>query len=377
MAKVTELLEKLKKRETDAKEFRATLKSVKELEEDIDLEIKVLDEDEDEDKDKIKVFKESVSISCKLLEKSVDAKKRTVIAGVLQENTLSSNNRFYPASIVQEAIKSLPGKRALIGHDTNNVEDVVAKITGSFMKDGIGFAEFKFGTDTKSDLIFNKIKEGLIDSTSIRATGETKRGKIDGEFVDVVESLSVASVDWVVEGGIEAAKVAQVFEQAPDINYNTKGKEKELKEKEDMEKVEVLQKQLDEQNKKLDDLIKVNETLKTDKESSDSELSKQKLETYKESKLSAIPDEEIRALVKEQLTATDEKALDEQFGRQVKYHEAIRVKAGLKNNEVHIVPTDKTNDDDKTLEFKDVNGFMESKQISKKVKCEALSTLMG
>src|SRR3990167_4315581 len=132
-----------------------------------------------------------LSLNCKILESKIDEKKNTVLAGVLQEDTLSANGRFYPAHVVREAIIKLPGKRSLIGHETDNVEDIVAKITRSEMRNGVGFAEFKFGTDEKSKLIFSKIKDGLVDSTSIRASGTTKHGKINGEMVDVVETLDI------------------------------------------------------------------------------------------------------------------------------------------------------------------------------------------
>ena len=96
------------------------------------------------------------------------------------------------------------------------------------MKNGIGFAEFRFGTDEKSKMMFSKIKESLIDSTSIRASGTTKRAKINNEVVDVVESLEIASVDWVLEGGVSAARVSKVFESHPNITeiVNPKKEEK-------------------------------------------------------------------------------------------------------------------------------------------------------
>ena len=112
---------------------------------------------------------------------------------MLQEDTVKAKNRFYPGKGVRKAIKALEGKRSLVGHDTDDVTDVVAKIERSFMKNWLGFAEFKFGTDTRSEMILSKIKEGLIDSTSIRASGVTKRGKVNGEFVLKVGELKVGA----------------------------------------------------------------------------------------------------------------------------------------------------------------------------------------
>ena len=162
-----------------------------------------------------------LSLIYEMKEKIVDEQKRTVIAGVLEEDVLSANNRFYPAKIVRKAISTLSGKRSLVTHESNDPRDVVAKIIEARMKGKLGVATFKFGTDATSEAVFSKVKEGLIDAVSIRGNGSTKRAKLEGSetFVDVVEELEISSVDWVVEGGISSARVMQVFEQAPQINY--------------------------------------------------------------------------------------------------------------------------------------------------------------
>lgn len=322
-------------------------------------------------KEKAPKSENDLSISCEILEKKIDEKKRTVIAGILEEDTLSANDRFYPAHIVRKMAESLAGKRSLIGHDTNNVEDVVAKIESAKISNRIVFGAFRFGTDSISNDIFTKIKEGLIDSTSIRARGQTRRAKINGKFVDVVESLDVASVDWVCEGGVKIAKVVKVFEQAPNIVFE----KKEIKKEE-----EVKMEELKKANEKIAELEKKNKGLTDESKKKDKDLVEEKrkadeakLKAYIEEKVSKINDDEVRELIKKQLTGKDEKEIDEQFDGQVKYFEDMRKKAGIKEDEIKITPTDQK----ENKKAKTVNELLEGDSLKKDEKVKVLGSMLG
>ena len=297
----------------------------------------------------------------------IEEESRTVISGVLEEDILSDNDRFYPAGIVRQAIESLPGKKSLIGHDTDDPRDVVATISGAKMEGKIGYAAFKFGRDSISEMMFQKIKDGLINSVSIRAFGETRRAQLDEKFVDVIEKLDIFSVDWVLEGGIKSAKVARVFEQSPTITYDTetdnsnnggldKIMEEKLKKAEEdlsaaLKKIEELTAQL----KEKDDAVKAR----------DAEL----LEAYKNLKLSTLSDKEVAALIKEQLTATSKEDIDKQFDKQIKLLEELQKKAKAS------VPIVKPVDEEHKEDIKTVDEYLASKTIKKEDKVKALKEI--
>ncbi len=300
-------------------------------------------------------------------EKSIDTDKRTVLAGVLEENILSANNRFYPARVVRESMSNLVGKKSLVGHDTSDVRDVVAKVVESRMEGKLGIAKFKFGEDAGSQTVFQKVKEGLIDSVSIRANGETRRAKIGEEFVDVVESLDIFSVDWVLEGGVKSAKVLKVFESAPEI--------KDAKEELNMDELKELQGQVKEQGEKIDKLIEANETLQEENKKLKEESTQKTLEAHKKSLIAKISDEKSRELVEARLTGKTIKELDAQFEAEVKYLKALNKSVGVNEEEVVVKPTDKGKQEDDGPS--DMYEFMEHKEIDKKDKAEALSTILG
>ena len=307
-----------------------------------------------------------LSLTFNICEKAVDEKTRTVVAGVLREDVMSANNRFYPAEVVREAVKNLTGKRSLIGHDTNSVEDVVAKIERSEIKNGLVIAEFRFGTDPKSDAIFSKIKEGLVDSTSIRATGTTKRAKMGEEFVDVVESLDINSVDWVTDPGIESARVIRVFEQAPSFNY--KFKEKEMTEKE----IEELNKKLGESEKakaKLEEEKKIAEEAKVKAEKLAEE---QKLISFKNEKLSKVTNTELREHLRDTVSGNSESEIEKSFNKQISFFEKYN-KDNKLNEEIVI----KANDD-KGGDFHphSVNELLSSDKLTQEEKVKSLVELL-
>lgn len=299
----------------------------------------------------------------------IDEAKRTVVSGVLEEDIISSNDRFYPALVVQTAIKTLPGKRSLIGHESDSPEDVVAKIVESGMEGKIGYAAFKFGTDSRSEMMFQKVRDGLVNSVSIRASGETKRGKIGDRFVDVVEKLDVYSVDWVVEGGIPSARVVQVYEQSPTVIYETDKKE----EGEAMEELEKMKKDLEEAQKKVAELQQSLDERDAKIKESEEKAAQKELEAHRESKLATLKDDETKSLIREQLTGKTKEEIDAQFDKHVKYLESLRKKVGVKE-EVVINPTD--GDKSKELHFSNPNEIFESEKVSKDDKVKVLKSLL-
>lgn len=362
MSKLKALLKDLEERDKDLKAIKEKSQSIKEHEKALEKELK----ENDPPKRKINLTEKfPLSITAKIIEKTVDEQRRTVIAGVLQEDTLSTNNRFYPGKVVRKAIKTLEGKRSLVGHDTDDVTDVVAKIERSFMKNGVGFAEFKFGTDARSEMILSKIKEGLIDSTSIRASGVMVRGKVNGEFVDVVEELNIASVDWVVEGGVDAAKVVQVFEKAPSIILETQ------EDKKNMDDLKKLQEEMDALKKQHTELMKSNEEKDSKVVELETKVSEGALESHRQSKLATIKDDKVRGLIAGQLKGSTTDEIDKAFDSNTKFYESLRKEAGIKTP--FIAPVDGNKGDEK---FKDVYEVFSSSSVPRQEKINALKELI-
>jgi len=353
-----------------------------------------------------------ICIQSRIVEKKIDEGQRTVTAGILEGDSASLNKRFYPLSVV-ESVKDLVGIKSLIGHDTDSPEDIVAKITASSMSGKRLIGAFKFGNDTKSEMMFQKVKDGLVDSVSIRASGETKPGKINNEEMDIVQSLKIYSVDWVVEGGVESAKVMQVFENAPTIVYEDKsikideqgfqdcmsnGGKMSMKDmgndmampmcsingqnhngqtmaKADAEKMMAkhesrrieMEKEMQE---KLDAAVKEAEELKKKNEALEASTKKAELDAYKTQKLSTIEDKDIRADVAENLSGDSKESIDASFNKLKKLAEGVAKKSGSK---IVMSPVE----GDKENEFKSLDAVFESKTVEKKDKVEILSTLMG
>lgn len=294
-------------------------------------------------------------IQTRIIEKRIDEASRTVTAGILEGDSASKNRRFYPMSVV-ESVRNLVGKKSLIGHDSDSPEDVVAQITSSTIEGKRLIGAFKFGTDEKSQMIFTKIKEGLIDSVSIRASGETKPGRINNEDMDIVQSLDIWSVDWVCEGGVESAKVMQVFESAPKIEY--KQKEKSMNEQE---------------IKDLQEKLKVAEEARLKLEADNAKLEEEKkkaeLDSYKTAKLSTIEDKDIRSHVAENLSGDTKEAIDASFGKLKKLAEGVAKKSG---HDLKLEPVKETNDDPSCL-----NDVLESKNVDRSEKVAILSSMLG
>jgi len=272
------------------------------------------------------------TLQAKILRESVDDEKRTVVAGVLEGDFLSENKRFYPEAIVRKASETLVGKPSMIGHDTNSPRDVVARITASAMSGKKLIASFKFGKDASSDEMFQKVKDGLVDSYSIRAYGETRRGQIDGEDVDIVQEMDIETVDLVVTPGIKSAKVLRVYESAPKVNYS---EDKEMTEQE----VKQLQSQLDEANKKLKEAETARLLSEQEKKKSEEALLVAELSTQISNDLSTIR-EEYRESIKGTFVGNTKELWAKHFEAWKKQLDCIIKKANV-DESIVIEPKDK------------------------------------
>lgn len=301
------------------------------------------------------------TLECSILRESTDAEKRTVIAGVLEGDFLSANKRYYSEAIVKKASETLKGKPSMIGHDTNSPRDVVARITDARMSGKKLIASFQFGSDPSSQEMFRKVSEGLVDSYSIRAWGESKRGKINGEEVDIVHELNIETVDLVVTPGISSARVLKVYESAPQIEFNKETDQMDVKE---------LEAQLAESNRKLKEAEDAKLALENDKKVAEEAKLKAELDKHISEKLQTIK-EEYRQMVKD--ACGDQKTIaefDKAFESQKKLVEAISSKAKV---DVIITPTDGKKE---TKKFKNVNETLDS-DITKDDKVKILVSMMG
>jgi hypothetical protein len=180
-----------------------------------------------EDKDGKISFTESLSF--KIQENSINEEKRTVRVCALA-SCISKNNRFYSPKVVESVSGTLTGKRSFADHDQRDTKNLIGRIIGEEYKGGKLYADIRF---SKSEGIaketFSKIQDGTITDVSIAADGKTKRVKLGEQLVDEVTDLKIYSVDFVTEGGIQDAKVMQVFENLNDIPKLSEVKDMEIK----------------------------------------------------------------------------------------------------------------------------------------------------
>ena len=169
------------------------------------------------------------SLSFKIQENSINEEKRTVRVCALA-SCISKNNRFYSPKVVESVSGTLTGKRSFADHDQRDTKNLIGRIIGEEYKGGKLYADIRF---SKSEGIaketFSKIQDGTITDVSIAADGKTKRVKLGEQLVDEVTDLKIYSVDFVTEGGIQDAKVMQVFENLNDIPKLSEVKDMEIK----------------------------------------------------------------------------------------------------------------------------------------------------
>ena len=308
-----------------------------------------------------------LSLMYKFKESKVDKQSRIVVAGVLEEDVLSENRRFYPSKIVREAVAKLPGRKSMIGHDSDSPMDTVAVIERVEHIGKLAVGHFRFGTDQVSETMLTKVKDGLVDSFSIRASGSTRKGKIEGveEMVDIVTELDIQSVDLVTMPGVKSAKVLQVFEN---VNY------KFIESKGDKDMDEFKSKYEETQKKLIELELKLNEEAKSRK-AAEEKAHKAELESYINEKLQTISDEKVRGLIKKQLTGESKDKINAQFAEQVDYFKSIHKQVG---SEVDIVitPADHKEGDVKKS-FGSLNELLESKDVSKEDKLGILSMALN
>ena len=302
-------------------------------------------------------------IEGKIIRESSDDGQRTVIAGVLEGDFLSANKRFYPESIVRKASETLVGKASMIGHDTNSPRDVVARITSSMMNGKKLIASFKFGTDASSNEMFTKVKEGLVDSYSIRAYGSSKEGMINGEVVDIVQEMDIETIDLVVTPGISSAKVLKVFESSPQITY---------KENDNMDEVKELQAKLDEAAKQLKASEDARLALESDKQKAEEARLKAELDSKISEDLATVL-EDYRAEIKEDFSGKTKEDWSKHFESRKKSIEKILKKAKVSETVV-ISPKDKK---DEKKSYRTVNDTLESSDLSKDDKKNILVSMLG
>ena len=301
-------------------------------------------------------------LECKIFRESDDSDKRTVIAGVLEADFLSANKRFYPEAIVRKVSETLKGKPSMIGHDTNSPRDVVARITDSRMNGKKLIASFQFGTDTSSQEMFQKVKDGLVDSYSIRAWGESKPGKINNEDVDIVTELNIETVDLVVTPGVSSAKVLKVFESSPEITFNKENDGMDIKE---------LESQLAEANRKLKAAEDAGLALTEANKKAEEAKAKAELERHMAEKLGTVK-EEYRGIFKEACGDSKDIAdFDKRFEAQKKVIEAIAKTAKV---DVAIHPTDGKNEKKK---YRNANEALESPELTNDDKTKVLVSMLG
>ena len=172
---------------------------------------------------KTDTFKESLAFG--VLEGSMDEAKHTVRVCALAP-CMSKNGRYYSPAVVESAMGTLIGKKSYADHDTRDTKNVIGKIIGEELVDGKLYADIKVSkAGGIAKQTWEKLKDGTLTDVSIAANGTQKRIKIGDTYGMEVTKLDIQSVDVVTEGGVEAAKVVRVYENAKDIPDVTEVKE--------------------------------------------------------------------------------------------------------------------------------------------------------
>jgi len=314
----------------------------------------------------LKKFSETIGFSIK--EKQVDDEKRTVVAGVLEGDFISANNRFYPLAVVEAVSKTLVGKPSLIGHETNSPRDVIARITSASMDGKRLIASFKFGTDSTSNEMFTKIKDGLVDSYSIRAFGESVSGTVGDKEVDIVKSLEMESVDLVVNGGVGTAKVLHVFESSPNIKEDST---EDIMTEEQKKEYEAMQAKIKSYEESQKVLAEAKEKAEQEAKDAKEKMAEAEVLAHKQEKLASISDEEVRGIVAKSLTGKTKEEVDAQFDAQKTLIETLSKKSG-KTTEFIITPSDK-----KENKLSTIDQVLESSETPKEDKVAILAELMA
>lgn len=234
-------------------------------------------------------FTESLTFG--IQENSINEEKRTVRVCALAA-CISKNNRFYSPRVVESVSGTLVGKRSFADHDERDTKNLVGRIIGEEYKSGKLYADIRFSKSTGvAKETFEKIQDGTITDVSIAADGKTKRVKLGEQLVDEVTDLKIHSVDFVTEGGVQDAKVMQVFEDLNKIPTTSEVKNMDIKNITELR--QAYPDLVAEIEKPLNDKINDMETKMLEKE----------LREHKETEISKLQvKEEIKNLLKERVT---------------------------------------------------------------------------
>lgn len=282
-------------------------------------------------KEEVKVSKFTEDLTFSIGEAQIDEAKRTVRVCALAP-CLSKNNRFYSASVVEEASGTLTGKKSFADHDQRDTKNLIGKIVSEDFKDGKLYADIKISKASGiSRQTYEKLLDGTIDSVSIAADGTTKRMKMEGKYVDEVTNLKIHSVDFVTEGGVPDAKVLRVFEDTKTIPTT--------EEVEDMiETVEQLQEKhpelvaevLEPIQTELEAAKKTAEEATKRAEAAEFKLIEKEMADYKETKIAAAEvNDKVKAILRTKVTGKTKEDIDKAIKSEIaiakSYEEAFKV----------------------------------------------------
>ena len=234
-------------------------------------------------KKKIKTEKFTESLAFSVVEGSIDEAKRTVKVCALA-SCISKNNRYYSPQVVESVSGTLIGKKSFADHDIRDTKNLIGKIVGESDSDGKLYADIRISKARGiANQTWEKLSDGTIDAVSIAGDGDSRRVKMGEKYVNEVRNLKINSVDFVTEGGIEAAKVVQVIEDINNIPEITEVDEEMIENVEQLiEKYPDFVKEIEEKMK--DELDK----LRKEKEELAMKLIEKELADHKETSISKL-----------------------------------------------------------------------------------------
>lgn len=262
-----------------------------------------------EENDNVVTFTESLTFG--IVENSINEEKRTVRVCALSA-CVSKNNRYYSPKVVESVLGTLTGKKSFADHDQRDTKNLVGRIIGEEYKSGKIFADVKFSKSTGiAKETFEKIQDGTITDVSIAADGKTKRVKLGEQLVDEVTDLKIHSVDFVTEGGVQDAKVLQVFENL-ELIPTTKEVEKTMEIK-----------TIDELKKAYPELVEQLEKPSKDKISElETKMVAKEVEEYKESEIVKLKvKEEVKTILRKRVFGKTKEEVSESLKKELDFIE--------------------------------------------------------
>jgi len=266
-------------------------------------------------------FVEDLSFSFK--EIKIDEDNRTVRVCALAP-CVSKNNRYYSPSVIEKASGTLFGKKCFADHDQRDTKNLIGRIVDEEYKDGKLYANIKISkAKGVSRETWEKVQDGTITDVSIAADGKSKRVKLGDKIVHEVTELDIKSVDFVPTGGVEAAKVQQVFENIKDIPTISEVKKK-------MENLEQLKNEyptlVEELIAELSTAHKQEvKTLKAENETVSNELNTMKMDAFKAATIAKLETTaEIKALLIEKVSGKTEAEITASIDVEHKFIEKIQ-----------------------------------------------------